>query len=85
MAKEKKVCCKHGLTKNEEIQARRLRRKLEEGDETSKSMVCQLYNEWYTKPMESFLDWLTRRDKILASALQRLPNWPEIVLGKSTD
>ena len=82
MAK-KKINCKHGLTCAEEIQARKIRRQIEAGDEEYNVLVQNKYAEWFKKPKEGFLDWLSANDKILSSALRRMDNWHHTVFGTS--
>lgn len=77
----KKINCKDGLNYKEEIQARKMRRKLEENDEELIQKVMELYAKWYKKPNKSFLSWLKDKDeKVLSSALSRLDNWQEHLL-----
>lgn len=77
----KKINCKDGLDKNEEIQARRARIKLENGDEELLKEVKTLYAEWYKKPRKSFFDWLADNDrKVLSSALKRMDDWSVILV-----
>ena len=84
MAKKKKINCKHGLNSSEEIQARRIKRLLEAGDESYIQMIRDLYREWFMKPKESFFDWLEPKDKVLVSAIKRLDDWRLIVFGTSS-
>jgi hypothetical protein len=84
MAKKKKINCKHGLNHSEEIQARKIKRLLEARDEAYVEMVRELYREWFMKPKESFFDWLTPKDCVLASAIKRLDDWQLIVFGTSS-
>ena len=84
MAKKKKINCKHGLNNSEEIQARRIKHQLEAGDETYIQLIRELYNKWFMKPKESFYDWLEPKDKVMVSALKRLPDWQLIVFGTSS-
>ncbi len=84
MAKKKKINCKHGLNNSEEIQARRIKRLLEAGDESYILMIRELYREWFMKPKESFFDWLVLKDKVLTSAIRRLDDWQLIVFGTSS-
>ena len=84
MTKKKKINCKHGLNGSEEIQARKIKRLLEAGDDEYVELVRALYREWFVKPKESFFDWLTPRDNILASAIRRLDDWQFVVFGVSS-
>ena len=84
MAKKKKINCKHGLSCSEEIQARRIKRLLEAGDETYIELIRELYREWFMKPKESFFDWLEPQDKVVTSALRRLADWQLVVFGTSS-
>ena len=77
----KKIHCKHGLDGREEIEARRLLRKLETGDETLVNEVKTLYITWINKPSKPFLNWLVDNDKrALSSALSRMDDWTRILV-----
>ena len=81
MAKKNKINCKDGLEGKEEIQARRLRDKLEQGDKEIIEFVKILYAEWYKKPSKGFLQWLYDNDKrILSSALKRMDDWTSLLV-----
>lgn len=76
----KKIHCKHGLEGKEEIEARRLRRKLEIGDEELEKEIKALYAKWFEKPNKSFLNWLVDNDKkVLSSALARMNDWTILI------
>jgi len=77
----KKVNCKDGLNYKEEIQARRMRRLLEEGDKEIIELVRALYSKWYKKPTQGFLQWLYVSEyKILSSALKRMDDWTTLLI-----
>lgn len=76
----KKIHCKHGLDRREEIEARRLRRRLEIGDIELSQEVKNLYAEWFKKPTKSFTNWLIDNDKkVLSSALTRMDDWTTLI------
>ena len=76
----KKIHCKHGLDHSEEIQARRLRSKLENRDAELTEEVKALYWQWIKKPNKSFLNWLIDNDKkVLSSALTRMDDWTTLI------
>jgi len=77
----KKVNCKDGLNYKEEIQARRMRSRLEERDEELIEYIKVLYAEWFKKPHEGFLQWLYINDKrVLSSALKRMDDWTRLLV-----
>ena len=77
----KKVNCKDGLNYNEEVQARKLRWLLEDKDEETISNVKTLYEEWFKKPKEGFLQWLySSGNKVLSSALKRMDDWTTLLI-----
>lgn len=79
----KKIHCKDGLSHQQEIEARRLRRSLEEEDEVKTAVVRELYKEWYKKPKESFLHWLVLNGHVvMSSALKRMEDWSKVVSDK---
>lgn len=78
---KKKINCKDGLDYKEEVQARKMRWKIEEGDKELIEEVRNLYHEWYKKPNQGFLQWLYINDKkILSSALKRMDDWTTILI-----
>ena len=81
MVKKKKINCKDGLDYKEEIQARRMRILLEEGDEELTELVRAFYAKWYKKPTNNFLTWLIDNEqRILASALKRMDDWTRLLV-----
>lgn len=81
MAKKKKINCKDGLDYNEELKARKTRWLLEDGDKELIELVRALYDKWYKKPTQGFLQWLYVTDyKILSSALKRMDDWTTLLI-----
>ncbi|MBQ8043784.1 MAG: hypothetical protein IJ272_06520 [Clostridia bacterium] len=68
----KKINCKHGLDKKQEIEARRLRVKLEQGDEETLAKYHKIYVAWYYSKEPNFADFLKRQDIIFYSAYARI-------------
>lgn len=68
----KKINCKHGLDKKQEIEARRLRVKLEQGDEETIETYHKLYVAWSNSKEQYFVDFLKRQDLIYYSAYARI-------------
>ena len=68
----KKINCKDGLDKKQEIEARRLRVKLEQGDEADIAQYHEIYVEWYNSKEPHFADFLKRKDIIAYSAYARI-------------
>lgn len=67
----KKINCKHGLDKKQEIQARRLRVKLELGDNEVIVEYKKLWDEWFVEPKTGFVEFLQKRDVVYYSAYLR--------------
>lgn len=76
----KKINCKDGLDKKQEIEARRLRVKLEQGDEETIARYHKLYVAWYNSKEPHFADFLKERDIIYYSAYVRITE--KIMLDK---
>jgi len=77
----KKINCKDGLDYKEELQARKMRWRLEEREEEAVQYVKDLYAEWYVKPQAGFLQWVyTTKSKVLASALKRMDDWTMLLI-----
>ena len=68
----KKINCKHELDKKQEIQARRLRVKLEQGDEETLERYHKLYVAWCNSEQPHFADFLREQDIICYSAYVRI-------------
>lgn len=68
----KKINCKHGLDRKQEIEARRLRVKLEQGDEETLERHHKLYVAWYNSKETHFADFLKKQDFICYSAYTRI-------------
>lgn len=67
----KKINCKHGLDNKQEIQARRLRANLEQGDKDVITEYKKLWEEWFDEPKMGFLEFLQKRDVVYYSAYIR--------------
>ena len=67
----KKINCKHGLDKKQEIEARRLRVKLEIGDRQVLKEYKKIWNEWFNCPKIGFTDFLKERHLVYYSAFVR--------------
>lgn len=67
----KKINCKHGLDNKQEIQARRIRAKLEQGDNETIVEYKNLWDEWFVEPKTSFLEFLQKKDLVYYSAYIR--------------
>jgi len=67
----KKINCKHGLDKKQEIQARRLRLKLEQGDNEIIAEYKKFWQEWFVEPKTGFLEFLQKKDIVYYSAYIR--------------
>lgn len=68
----KKINCKHGLDKKQEIEARRLRVKLEQGDEETLARYHKIYVAWCNSKQPHFADFLKEQDIICYSAYARI-------------
>ena len=68
----KKINCKDGLDKKQEIEARRLRVKLEQGEQEAISRYHNLYVAWYYSKVPNFADFLKEQDIIFYSAYARI-------------
>ena len=68
----KKINCKDGLDKKQEIEARRLRVKLEQGDEETLAKYHEIYVAWYNSKVPHFADFLKEQDIIYYSAYVRI-------------
>lgn len=76
----KKINCKDGLNHAQELEARKIRRKLLEKDEATIKLVAQKYLWWQkNKNNRSFFCYLVGEDKVLCSALDRVENWQNLV------
>lgn len=71
--KRTKMNCKHGLDRKQEIQARRLRQKIEEGNYGDlKERLFDLYSKYGLKICGSFYDYIKENDLVLYSAFERI-------------
>lgn len=71
----KKINCKHGLTRKEEIAARRLRQKIEANDPDTWAEIIKLREKWLEEDVEEifFLDYLSKSGHtVLYSAIMRI-------------
>ena len=66
-----KINCKHGLDRKQEIQARRLRVKLEQGDEQVFKEYKKIWKEWFDCPKGGFTNYLEERHPVHYSAFMR--------------
>ena len=71
---EKKINCKHGLTHKQEIEARRLRRKIEENDADTMKEIASLKKKWLDeKDRMLFISYLAMSGyDVLCSAILRI-------------
>ncbi len=76
----KKINCKHGLDKKQEIEARRLRVKLEQGDEETLARYHKIYVVWRESKEPNFEEFLKKQDIICYSAYARITD--EMTLSK---
>ena len=67
----KKIHCKHGLERKQEIEARRLRQKLENNDYQVLREYHMLWLEWARNPKKSFKEYLKEKDNVHYSAYMR--------------
>lgn len=67
----KKINCKHDLDKKQEIEARRVRVKLENGDTEVMQKYHHIWEQWFKAPSMSFDSYLRNSDVILYSAYVR--------------
>lgn len=75
----KNMNCKHGLSVEEEVEARNLRKRIESEDEEIIKKINQLYAEWIKIIPCSLMDYLQQKDKILYSAIMRASNRQEVM------
>lgn len=76
----KKINCKHGLDRMQELEARKIKRKLLDKDEATKKLIMQKYLLWQSnKCGVSFLYWLKNDNIIIFSALMRIENWQKLI------
>ena len=68
----RKINCKHGLDKRQELQARRLRVKLEASDSETLETYHKLYMEYLEAPRESFESFLKNKNIVYYSAISRV-------------
>ena len=70
----KKINCKHGLTHKQEIEARRLRRKIEENDEAIMKEIANLKQKWLAEnDRMMFISYLAKQGhSTLCSAILRI-------------
>lgn len=68
----KKINCKHGLDKKQEIEARRLRVKLEQGEHETISRYHSFYIDWCKSKEPHFADFIKKQDVICYSAYARI-------------
>ena len=65
----KKINCKHGLNEREEIEARRLKNKLTEGDKETRKIIRKYMSDWLNSDKNTdFREYLRKNDKIAWSA-----------------
>ena len=67
----KKINCKHGLENKQEIQARRLRVKLEQGNTEVIAEYKKFWQDWFVEPKTGFLEYLQKKDIVYYSAYLR--------------
>lgn len=67
----KQTNCKHGLNKMQEIRARRLRCKLEEGEKETIEQYNKFWQEWHSAHGVSFSTYLKENDVVFYSAYVR--------------
>ena len=67
----KHINCKHGLDKNQELEARRIRTKLEARDNETLKVYNKLYMEHKEVGKGSFEEFLKEKDIVLYSAYER--------------
>ena len=68
----KKINCKHGLERKQEIQARRLKEKISTGNyEEIFDRLKELYNEYKNQISGSFYDYIKENDIVIYSAFER--------------
>lgn len=67
----RKINCKHGLEKRQELDARRLREKLEEGDKDTIQLFHTLYLESVAIPNQTFEVYLKEKNNVYYSAYMR--------------
>lgn len=70
----KKINCKHGLTNKQEIEARRLKAKIEENDTETMAEISKLRKEWIEEGKEPrFINFLLKNGHVvLCSAIMRI-------------
>ena len=70
----KKINCKHGLERRQEIEARLLRRRLEQDpvDEETFLKVKEYFKEYKKSGKQTFFDFLKKKDIVMYSAMLRL-------------
>ena len=68
----KKINCKHDLTKEQEIRARRLRVALENQSPEAIDRVRTLKQKWIKTNQSDFVDFLFKEDIVCYSAVQRI-------------
>ena len=69
----KKINCKHGLVPKEEIQARRLRVIISNGESNDelRGRIEKLHNDFKMNLRGSFYDYIKENDVVLHSAFER--------------
>ena len=67
----KKINCRHGLNERQELEARKLRIKLEEGESTTLELYNSLYKSWFSSNEPSFISFLIEKNMVYYSALKR--------------
>lgn len=69
----KKINCKHGLTNKEEIEARRLKKDVLEGDgKIFEERFVNLYNTYKKRMDGGFYEYILKNDKVLYSMFERI-------------
>jgi len=68
---KKKTNCRHGLNRKQEIEARRIREKLEESDKQIMAEYHKMWEEWNKKPYTSFAEYVKKHSLTYYSAYIR--------------
>ena len=68
-----KINCKHGLSPKEEIEVRRLKRSVLDGnEEVFKERIIELYKTYIINMNGGFYEYILKNDKILYSVFERI-------------
>lgn len=68
----KKINCKHQLTREQEIKARRLRVALEQRSPEAVERIKELKRKWIVTNQTDFISFLFKEDIVCFSAVQRI-------------